>query len=299
MLGVAYGGVISGTAVMTAAIGNILTVEILNRFAGVNITYFQWFLYTFPLWLILIPSIWILLLKVFPLPKEQQSFPMIQGEMKKRLEELGPVNKKEINCLIILILIVSLWLTEPFHGMHPSIPALLGVVLLTLPQVGIASWEKVIQINYNTVLLLSVTLSMGYVFVDSGAADIISNYLSVDWFTNIIQYPLLAVLVVSVMAQLFHKMISNVSTAVVILVPIIISVAQNAGLDPLTIGFATGLSCVFGYMLVVESMSNVIAHSSGMISQKDFLKPGLYATIITIIATVLVAATWWSWIGLV
>ncbi|NME06973.1 MULTISPECIES: DASS family sodium-coupled anion symporter [unclassified Psychrobacillus] len=299
MLGVAYGGVISGTAVMTAAIGNILTVEILNRFAGVNITYFQWFLYTFPLWLILIPSIWILLLKVFPLPKEQQSFPMIQGEMKKRLEELGPVNKKEINCLIILILIVSLWLTEPFHGMHPSIPALLGVVLLTLPQVGIASWEKVIQINYNTVLLLSVTLSMGYVFVDSGAADIISDYLSVDWFTNIIQYPLLAVLVVSVMAQLFHKMISNVSTAVVILVPIIISVALNAGLDPLTIGFATGLSCVFGYMLVVESMSNVIAHSSGMISQKDFLKPGLYATIITIIATVLVAATWWKWIGLV
>ena len=44
MLGVAYGGNISGTAVMTAAIGNILTVELFNRFAGINITYFQWFL---------------------------------------------------------------------------------------------------------------------------------------------------------------------------------------------------------------------------------------------------------------
>lgn len=299
MLGVAYGGVISGTAVMTAAIGNILTVEILNRFAGVTITYFQWFIYSFPLWLILIPSIWILLLKVFPLLKEQQSFPKIEEEMKERLEELGEVDSKEISCLLILLLIVGLWLTEPLHGMHPSIPALLGVVLLTLPKVGVASWETVIQINYNTILLLSVTLSMGYAFIDTGAASTISNYLSVKWFMDIIQNPLMAVLIVSVMAQVFHKMISNVSTAVVVLVPIIISVAQNAGVDPLTIAFATGLTCVFGYMFIVESMSNIIAHSSGMITQKDFLKPGLYATIITIIATVIVAATWWRWIGLV
>ena len=46
MLGVAFGGNISGTAIMTAAIGNILTVELLNRIAGIKITYFQWFFYT-------------------------------------------------------------------------------------------------------------------------------------------------------------------------------------------------------------------------------------------------------------
>ncbi|MFJ8064686.1 SLC13 family permease [Psychrobacillus sp. NPDC096426] len=298
MLGVAFGGVISGSAVMTAAIGNILTVEILNRFAGVSITYFQWFFYTLPLWLILIPAIWILLLKVFPLPKEQQYFPKIEEQMQNKLEELGPVNKQEIICLIILFFIVVLWLTEPVHGMHPSIPALIGVVLMTLPKIGIAGWESVIRINYNTILLLSVTLSMGYTFVDSGAANTISNYLSVPWFMELIQNPLLAVFIVILMAQLFHKMISNVSTAVVVLVPIIISVAQNAGIDPLAIAFATGLTCVFGYMFVVESMSNLLVHSTGMIEQRDFLKPGLYATIITIIATIVVASTWWRWIGL-
>ena len=90
MLGVAYGGNISGTAVMTAAIGNILTVELLNRFAGINITYFQWFYYTFPLWLILIPSIWYLLLKLFPLSKEQQHFPSIRKEMEARLQGNRP-----------------------------------------------------------------------------------------------------------------------------------------------------------------------------------------------------------------
>ena len=299
LLGVAFGGNISGTAVMTAAIGNVLTVELLNRFAGIKITYFQWFFYTFPLWLILIPAIWLLLLKVFPLPKEEQFFPMIEKEMTARITELGPVNKREIRCLIILLFIVGLWLTEPVHGMHPSIPALMGAVLMTLPGIGIATWETVVKINYNTVFLISVTLSMGYTLIDSGAANTISEYMSVSWFTALIQNPLSAVIVIIIVAQLFHKMISNVATAVVTLVPIIISVAGNAGVDPLVLGFTAGLTSLYGFMLVVETMPNLFAHSTGMITQKDFLKPGFYATIITIIATIFVASTWWNWIGLI
>lgn len=299
MLGVAFGGIISGTSVMTAAIGNILTVELLNRFAGINITYFQWFYYTFPIWLILIPAIWLMLLKVFPLPEEQQYFPAISDEMTKKLEELGPINSREIRCLAILLGIVVFWLTEPLHGLHPSVPALAGVVLMTLPIIGVAAWEPVVRINYNTVLLISVTLSMGYTFVDSGAATTISQYLSVDWFMQLIQNPFSAVVIVIIMAQIFHKMISNVATAVVVLVPIVISVAQNAGINPLAISFTTGLTCLFGFVLIVESMPNLIAHSTGMISQKDFLKPGLYATIISMGTTILVAATWWNWIGLI
>lgn len=299
MLGVAFGGNISGTAVMTAAIGNILTVELLYKYAGVKITYFQWFLYTFPLWLLLIPSIWILLLKMYPLPKEQQSFPMIKSEMEERVRELGPVNSREIRCFVMLIAIVGLWLTEPLHGMHPSIPALIGVVLMTLPGIGFANWETVIKINYDTVFLLSVTLSMGYALIDSGTAEIISDYLSRSFLLSLVQHPLLAVVLIVIMTQIAHKMISNVSTAVVTVIPIIISLAANANVDPLVMGFTAGLTSLFGFVLIVETMPNLLAHSTKLISQKDFLKPGLYATILSIIATIVVAATWWRIIGLI
>jgi anion transporter len=299
MLGVAFGGIISGTSVMTAAIGNILTVELLDRFAGIQITYFQWFYYTLPLWIILVPSIWLMLLKVFPLPEEQQFFPEIQEEMASKMAALGPVSAPEIRSLLILLFIVVLWLSEPLHGMHPSLPALIGVVLMTLPKIGVAEWDKVVRINYNTVLVISITLSMGYAFADTGAAETISNYLSVGWFAGMLKNPLLSVIVVILLAQVFHKLISNVATAVVILVPILISVAQKGDIDPLVIGFTTGLTCLFGFMLIVESMPNLLAHSTGMITQKDFLKPGFYATIISVIATILVASTWWQWIGLV
>lgn len=299
MLGVAFGGNISGTAVMTAAIGNILTVELLNHFAGIKITYFQWFFYTFPLWLILIPAVWLLLLKLFPLSEEERCFPMIVDEMEARLRELGPVNKQEIRCLIILLFIVGLWLSEPVHGMHPSIPALMGAMLMAFPGIGISTWETVVKINYNTILLLSVTLSMGYTLIDSGAVHVISEYMSVNWFIVLLQNPFSAIVVVIIVAQLFHKMISNVSAAVVTLVPIIISVAGNAGVDPLVIGFTAGLTSLYGFILVVETMPNLFAYSTGMITQKDFLKPGLYATIITVMATIFIASTWWKLIGLI
>lgn len=298
MLGVAYGGNISGTAIMTAAVGNILTVELLARFADIKITYFEWFLYTFPLWVILIPAIWLLLLKIYPLPKEQRTFPMVKEEMKVKIRDLGPVNKREIRCLSILLIIVGLWVTETIHGMHPSIPALIGAVLMTLPGIGVATWDHVVKINYNTVLLLSVTLSMGYGLIDSGAVSIISDYLSVDWVLKLVQRPLVAAIIVILLAQILHKMVSNVSAAVVTLIPMTISVAANANIDPLAMAFTAGLTSLYGFLLAVETMPNILVHSTGLVSQRDFLKPGLYATVITVLATILIASTWWKIIGL-
>ena len=65
------------------------------------------------------------------------------------------------------------------------------------------------------------------------------------------------------MAQLFHKMISNSATAVVTLIPIIISLAINANINPLVIGFTAGLTCLYGFILVVETMPNLLTHSIG------------------------------------
>lgn len=299
MFGIAFGGNISGTAVMTAAVGNILTVELLQRFAGIEITYFQWFLYTFPLWLILIPALWILLLKIYPIPKEEQSFLKIKNDMEVKLDELGSMSNREWRCLIILLFIVGLWMSQPLHGLHPSVPALIGAVVMTLPWIGCATWENVVKINFNTILLLSVTLSMGYALVDSGAIETLTNYLSVDWFLTMLNYPLATVIIVSILTQLFHKMLSNVPAAVVTLIPIVISLAENTGINPLGITFTAGLTCLYGFFLVVETMPNLIVHSSGLISQRDFFKPGFYATVMTTLATVLVASTWWRFLGLV
>ncbi|UOQ94892.1 DASS family sodium-coupled anion symporter [Halobacillus shinanisalinarum] len=299
LLGVAFGGTISGTAVMTAAIGNILTVNLLKQFLGVEITYFEWFIYSLPLWITLIPGAWIVLLKCYPLKKEDQSFPKVKNEMQEKVREFGPLNSKEKKCLLILTVTVLLWMTEPLHGLDLSIPAIMGVVLMTLPGVGCASWSNVVKINYDTIFLLGATLSMGYALTESGAAEQIGKVMATPWILSLIQVPIYAVIFILIASQVFHLIMSNVSTAVVTLIPIYIGMSLEAGIDPTFVCFTAALTCLHGYILVVETMPNVIVHSSGQISQREFLVPGLYMTLLMMGLTILIAFTWWDWVGLV
>lgn len=298
LLGVAFGGTVSGTAVMTAAIGNILTVELLKEFVGIKITYIQWFTYTFPIWLIMIPVVWFTLLKRFPLTEEEKSFPHVKEELEHKLEELGRLNLKEKKCLAILLMIVALWFTEPIHGMHPSVPALIGVVLMALPGIGCTRWDNLVKINFDTVLLMGVTLSLGYAFNKSGAAKLIGESLSSDWMLYFLHSPIVAVMTILLITHILHLAVANVSTAVVTLVPIFIGLSTKAGADPVLICLTASLACLHGYILVVEATPNIIVHSSGRIQQKEFIMPGIVLTVLMCVVVLLTAVTWWNWLGL-
>lgn len=297
LLGVAFGGTISGTVVMTAAIGNILTVELLKQFLGIQVSYIEWFIYTVPIWLLLIPAAWLVLIKSFPLPKEDEEFHHVKEEMNKKLAELGKINIEEKKCLGILILIVGLWFTEPLHGIHPSIPALIGSILMAFPGVGCSKWENMVKINFDTILIIGVTLSLGYAFNQSGAAELVGTGLSAGWIIDLLRSPVMAVISILVITQILHLAVANVSTAVVTLIPIFIGLSAKAGADPVLISITASLACLHGYILVVEAAPNIIVHSTGQIQQKEFIMPGILMTFIMMLVTLLTAVTWWNWIG--
>jgi sodium-dependent dicarboxylate transporter 2/3/5 len=298
LLAVAFGGTISGTAVLTAAIGNIITVALVNDLLNVQITYVEWFLYSLPLWLLTIPGAWFILLKCFPLKEGERDFPQIKPDMKEKIEELGPLTINEKKCLISLSITVLLWMTEPLHGLDPSIPALLCVIFMTMPGLGCVKWSTVVNINFDTVILLGATLSMGYAMNESGAAAKIGELLATPWVLALMQDPISGLIFIILVTQLIHLLIANVSTAVVTLIPIYIGIANQAGLDPLVICVAAGLTCLHGFILVVENMTSVVVHSTGQISQKEFIIPGLFITIFSTVVTLLMAFTWWRWLGL-
>lgn len=297
LLAVAFGGTISGTVVMTAAIGNILTVELIKQFLGIQITYLQWFMYTFPIWILLIPVSWFVLIKAFPLPKENEEFSHLKEEMDKKLKDLGQINAEEKKCIGILILIVCLWFTEPFHGLHPSIPTIIGVILMAFPGVGCSKWENMVKINFDTILLMGATLSLGYAFNQSGAAELVGASLSTEWIIDLLRSPIIAVISILIITQVLHLAVANVSTAVVTLIPIFIGLSAKAGADPILICITASLACLHGYILVVEATPNIIVHSTGQIQQKEFIIPGIYMTFAMMIVTILTAVTWWNWMG--
>lgn len=291
----AFGNDISGVVVLTAAVGNILAVEILRLYIGVSISYIEWFFYVAPIWILLVAAAMFILWKCYT-PKEK-SFDNLQKNMKDKYLELGKMTMNEKKCIGILILTILIWLTESFHGYHPTFAALLAVILMSVPGYGIVEWKKIININYGIVLLAGGTLSLGYALIESGAIELLDVMLSQEVVINIFSNPWLAIPIIIIFSQIYHLAVTNIQTAVVTLTPVVITLSMNAGIDPIVITVTSAVTILMGFILVVETIPNVVVHSTGRVSQSDFLKPGIYMTIASVVIMVAVAFTYWRWIG--
>ncbi|MCT1578351.1 SLC13 family permease [Oceanobacillus kimchii] len=295
LVGTAYAGNISGTAILTAAIGNILTIEILQLYVGKSLSYLDWFVYAFPVWILLIVVIPYIVWKCFP--PEDFSFHILHKQMKQKKEDLGGLSNSELKCMIILSITVLLWMTQPIHGYHPTVPALMAVVLMALPRIGFVKWKKIVSVNFDLVLLIGATLSLGFALIDSGAIELLEELITSENLINIFANPWLAILMVILISQIYHLGVTNVSTAVVTLLPVLISLSLQAGIDPVVVSFTSAITILFGYLLIVETMPNVVVHGTGMINQRDFYLPGLLSTLASTLITLFVAFTWWRWLG--
>lgn len=297
LVGLAFGANVSGTAILPAAIGNVLTIEVLDIYLDQNISYFAWLWYTFPIWLGMIPVTWWCIRRAFP--ARQESYIELVQVMRQKLRELGPLRREEKQCLLILLCTVALWMSEGWHGLHPSIPALFAVVLMSFPKIGVVTWKKVVRVDYDMVLLLGATLSLGIVLNRSGAITVVTNWLEGPWLMHLAEIPMLLILAVIVMTHIYHLGVSNVSTAVVTLLPIVIGVAFETGKDPVVLCVLAAVTTLYGFLLVVETIPNVVVYATGELKQQDFWRAGIPLTIWSVIILLAVALTWWKWINFV
>lgn len=291
LVGTAYASNISGMGVLTAGLANILTVEILYLSYGQSISYFQWFLYALPLWGLLSIIIPLLLLKLFP--PEQYDYAALKKEMRQKYLALGSLDTAEKKCITILVLAVVLWMSEPLHGLHPVVPALIAVILMTTPLIGFVDWKKIVQINFDLVLLVGATLSLGLALIETNAIELVTDYLMNDWFLVLAAESWIMILLVILLTQLYHLIVTNINTAVITFIPFLIALSLQLGHDPIMIAFVCSVTTLFGFILVVQTLPNILVYGTGLVQPRDFLVPGLLATVISILVTLLVAYTYW------
>ena len=110
MLGIAYGASVGGIA---TPIGTPPNIEFLGQFErgfpdAPEISFFSWIKVFLPLTVILIPLVWLILIKVLGLrtPKVETGRQVIKEELKK----LGPMGPAEKRILIVFGLTAFLWI---------------------------------------------------------------------------------------------------------------------------------------------------------------------------------------------
>jgi sodium-dependent dicarboxylate transporter 2/3/5 len=203
--------------------------------------------------------------------------------------------------VLALVLGEEHWLYTNFEKSFPEpVAAIIGAALLFfLPgdtQLGgpgsrraerAIDWEEAAKIDWGIILIFGGGLSLGMLGAKTGLAQAVGQGLAATIPTHT---TLGLVALATVTAALVSEVTSNTASATMV-IPVVIGVAQAAGIDPVEPALAATLGSGLGFMLPVSTPCNAIVYSSGRIPLRKLMGYGFMLDVVGIL--VIIAAVHW------
>lgn len=210
---------------------------------------------------------------------------------------LGPMQGVEYRAAAIVIVTALLWFTDFAHGVHPAGPALLAMVLILMPGIGVLSWREFEQnLGWSNFFVIAASLSLAAALVSTGAAA---------WFADLLvggaaqwpEQPLLTLLALCGGFAAVRLVLTNIAAYLSLVVPIAMTSAAALGLNPLVCGMA---AVVVGDSVVYYSAAGtgaVFIFQRAEIGNLEILRFGLIMTAVAIAVLFGLALPYWGLVG--
>ncbi|WP_108425332.1 SLC13 family permease [Flagellimonas amoyensis] len=292
MLAIAYAASIGGIATLIGTPPNLVFAGFVQKTYGVDVSFWQWMKFGFPVATILLVLAWLYLTRV-AYPLRQGRFPGGKEEINRLLQELGPMGRQERMVLGVFVLTAFCWISRSFllqyfiPAMDDTIIAIASaVVLFALPagkeKGSILRWEEAVQIPWGIILLFGGGMAIAKGFEDTGLASYIGAQMA--FFDGL---PLLGLLLLVITCINFlTEVTSNLATTAMML-PVLAPLALTLGIDPfvLMVACTSAASCAF--MLPVATPPNAVVFGSGYLRIPDMVRCGFFMNVLSIIVMAL------------
>lgn len=253
---------------------NAIALQALNDPEGLNmhIGFGDWVAFMFPLVIVLLFISWYLIKKLFPFKKKTIEL-SITGEIHSgwRMKVVS----------ITFIITVLMWLFDRYTGVDANTVAMIpmGVFAVT----GVITKRDLQSINWSVIWMVAGGFALGLGLNGSGLAGAVIRSIPFGGWS-----PMLILIISGAICYILSNFISNTATAA-LLVPILVvactgmgdALKQIGGTSTVIIGIA--LSASSAMCLPISTPPNAIAHSTGLVEQKDMLKIGLIVGMVSLI----------------
>jgi sodium-dependent dicarboxylate transporter 2/3/5 len=266
----------------------LVLVGVVKESYGIEISFLQWFMFGFPLSLVLLFISWVYLTK-FAFKFEQKKFPGGVEEINEQLKKLGPLGYEEKWILVVFVVTALAWITRSFlitpyfPAIDDSLIALLScITLFLLPSknksIPLLNWQDTLHLPWGILLLFGGGMALAVGFESSGLAVWIGEHLKA-----LQTIPLLVLLLLLIAAVNFLTEITSNLATTAMLLPILVSIASAIDVNPyfLLVGATIAASCAF--MLPVATPPNAVVFGSGYLKIEDMVKAGFWLNILSII----------------
>lgn len=281
--------------ILTSSLPNPVTVGFIYQATGKVISYADWFVYGFPPAIIMTFFTWWYLGKVCK--SEISEIPGGIEYIRENLAAMGKMKSIEYKTITIFVIVGLLWATGNMTNIDTTVSCLVGAGLFYV--FNIVTWQ-----DFNKTSAFQILLIMGGGFA---AAEFIfstgaAKWMAISIFTKLglVGKPITTVLiVVMIFVQYIRVFMQGTTKMATIMTPILIAMAGVAGVPAAAIALPAGMlipGCAF--IMFYSTNSNVVVYGSGYLNMWDFPKYGLPLATIAIVFYLVVALTYWKWLGL-
>uniref|UniRef100_A0A1D1Y149 Tonoplast dicarboxylate transporter n=1 Tax=Anthurium amnicola TaxID=1678845 RepID=A0A1D1Y149_9ARAE len=292
VLGVTYSAAVGGMSTLTGTGVNLLLVGMWQSYFPEEeaIGFSTWFLFGFPLALLLFLALWGILCALYCSRSSGKviSAYLDKTHLKRELEDLGPMAFAEKMILTLFSVLVVLWMTRSLTNEVPgwgalfdgnvgdgSVSVMIATLLFIIPSMKkegekLMDWNKCKKLPWNIVLLLGAGFAIADGVRRSGLADALSSSLG---FLESAPYLAIAPLVCLVSSTVTEFTSNNSATMLV--VPLLIQIAGTMHVHPLLLMVPGAIGAQFAFLLPTGTPSNIVGFSTGHIVIMDMIKTGL------------------------
>ena len=300
MLSIAYASNFAlGTIIGTPP--NVAYVAHISERFNYTIGFTDWMIVFMPLTIVMTFGLyWVMVKWLYPnkISHSAEGKAFIQEELAK----LGKISLPEKRVLIIFVITVFLWITKDMINgfqkaivLDDAIIAMAGGLTLFIVSAGtkeviaateneddsqnrLLDWQDTSKMAWGILLMFGGGIALAKALEDANLLQQLGSYIASFSSTNL----LLMILVVTTLSVFLSEVMSNVAQ-VIVLAPVISSIAIALKMDPLSLGIPMTLGASVASMLPMGTPPNAIVFASGHVKIKDMIKTGFVLNIICII----------------
>ncbi len=291
ILSIAYASNIGGIATIIGTPPNVAYVGYIQKKYHYEVDFVNWMLICTPLAIVLLVSLyWVLVRWLFPnrIRSDESTRQLIRNE----LQLLGPVSPAERRVLIIFIGTALLWITrgiinnaQDLIKLDDTIIAVMCAVALFICPSGfketsndaLLEWSDTTKMAWGILLLFGGGIAMASALEKAGLIQQLGQWLG--QFSNA---GFMLVLITVVVSLFISEVMSNVAQ-VIVFAPVISSLADAVGMNPLLLGIPMTLAASCASMLPMGTPPNAIVFASGYIKLRQMTKAGFVMNIVAVI----------------
>lgn len=213
------------------------------------------------------------------------------------LNDPVPFSKIEIRTTIITLGASAMWLTDSFHHLHPSLPAIFAWGCLLAPGIGVLTWKEFERnIGWANFFVIASSMSLAHALISSGAGEWLGNVI-VRSLPAMSEYPLVVVGVLLFTAAPVRLLIPNITGFLAVSIPIAMSIGTVTGLNPLVCGLLVMIAGDAVLYYPAQSASSLVVYERGHLSAPEIFRFGLLMTLVAFVVVLAVALPYWAAVG--